>query len=301
MKKLELTVKDSSLSFISAFLFGQIAIIIFSCISILISNIFKISLEQYTLFTKTSIGYLLSALVFDLTLILIFFIKNNNRENSIVSKPKLSKVAFYSILGPLALLMLYPIVNCCDTLLFKFNIVPNSISYKLTTQNYLISIVSLALLPAIAEELIFRGLIFKGLKKYSKTFSIIISAVMFSLFHMSINQIVYPLLMGLLLGVIMYNENNIIYCMLAHFFNNFASLTISYLNLKLSFNHWTYIIFAIVLVLIYLSVVIHLIIKNRPKSQKLSLQDKKYLIFSISFMILIWIMIFLSSLGVIKN
>ena len=117
-------------------------------------------------------------------------------------------------------------------------------------------------MSAIAEELLFRGLIFKGLKKHGKSFSIIATTIMFMLFHMAIDQAIYPLLMGLLLGVIMWKEDNIIYCIAVHMTNNIMSLTISYFNIPLSFNHWTFILMAILIVLAYLTAILFYTIKN---------------------------------------
>ena len=68
----------------------------------------------------------------------------------------------------------YPIVVCFDTLLIKLGITLNTLSYELTTKNYFISLISLVIAPAICEELLFRGIIFSGLKSYGKSFYFIL-------------------------------------------------------------------------------------------------------------------------------
>ena len=167
----------------------------------------------------------------------------------------------------------------------------NTIPFKLNTKNYLILITPLTILPAICEELLFRGLIFKGFKKHGKIFSITISALMFSIFHMAISQTVYPILIGLLFGVIMFYENNIYYCIVMHFINNFLALTLSYLKISLVFNHWTYIILAIILFIAFLCTTLYFILRNDKKIEKepIDTKNKIYLAISLGVMILFWI------------
>ena len=186
--------------------------------------------------------------------------------------------------------MLYPIVICADSLLIKCGISLNSIPYTLDTKNYILSIFSLVIAPAICEELLFRGLIFKGLKRHGKAFSIIITAVMFTIFHLSISQTVYPLLMGLLLSFVMYRENNIIYCILIHMINNFISLTLSYAGVSLIFNHWTYIMLAIVLAVIFISILLICILKDNKKEDPIDRSGKIFLVCSLIIMSIIWLL-----------
>lgn len=147
--------------------------------------------------------------------------------------------------------------------------------------------------PAICEELLFRGIIFKGLQKHGKVLSITISALMFSLFHMSISQTVYPILMGMLLAVIMYYENNIYYCIAVHLTNNFLSLTLSYFKINLIFNHWTYILLAIILLAVFLTLILTFTIKNNKNSEKQPISKTNLIILlsSLAIMILFWILV----------
>jgi len=296
MNKTKLTIKDSALTFLTSFLLSQIGVVVATCFAMIIYKFTKTDMETFNSFLNTGIGYLISALSLYLVMLLLFFFFNKNKDNKIAEKPKATKILMYIGLAVVSFLSLYPIVTCIDSLLTKLGVSISTLPYTLTTKNYFISLISLVIAPAICEELIFRGIIFKGLKQNGKIFSITISALMFCIFHMSISQTVYPILMGLLLGVIMFYENNIYYCIAVHMTNNFLSLTLSYFKINLIFNHWSYIVLAIILVISFLAVVLFFTIKNNKTEEKSqsSKHEKIYLMASLAIMIILWIIINLS-------
>ena len=78
-------------------------------------------------------------------------------------------------------------------------------------------------LPAIFEELLFRGVILRGLLQFGKIPAVILSALMFALAHGSYQQFIYQFLLGLVIGFLYVEIKNIFVCMAAHFANNFFS------------------------------------------------------------------------------
>lgn len=292
MDKKPLKFKDGCWAYLMAFAISQTAVLIFSLLIMFIFSAIHKNIEQAQLFLNNSIGYFLTVLVMDAALLGVFFFFNRKKENLIVSQPKISKVLIYILIGAAAFFCLYPIVSCLDKLFISWGANLNEIPYPLNTKNYIISLFSLALLPAICEELLFRGLIFKSFKPYGKTFSIVMSALMFALFHMSFQQLIYPILMGLLLAVIMHKENNIIYCIIVHFINNFLSLTLAYFNVDLIFNHFAYIILAIVLLVVFVALISYFMLKiGSQQKQKMDADSKKYLFITLAIILLIWIIV----------
>lgn len=291
MNKTKLTIKDSSLSFLIGFLLCQLSVVVATCITFVVYKIFNLNLENFSLFFNTALGYIVPSLAMYITMVATFLFFNNKKENQIFKKVKTKKILIYVCIAIISFLCLYPIITCIDSLLVKAGSKLNTLPYTLNTKSYLISILSLVIAPAICEELLFRGIIFQGLKKYGKSFAIIISSLMFSLYHMSISQTVYPILIGLLLGVIMFYEENIYYCIAIHLTNNFLSLTLSYFKISLIFKHWTYILLAIILAVIFISVVLYFAIKNNSKNEKQALTKVEliYLLVSLSIMIIFWI------------
>ena len=299
MNKLKLTIEDSSFAFFSGFILSIVGSLFFAIFNLIICTCLNIKSETFLSFIENNaLGILLSVLVTNAMLVLTFLIFNKKKDNKIISKPKFSKLLIYIGLTIVAYLMLTPIINSITVLFAKLGMQPTTISYDLTPANYFISLISLVLLPAVCEELLFRGLIFKGLKPYGKTFSIVVSALMFSIFHMSIEQAVYPFVMGLLFGVIMYNENNILYCIAVHFISNFTTLTLSYFGISLFTNHWSYYLIAILLFIAFIAFIVMLIAKSKPIENKepITKSNKVYLFGSMLFMIIIWLIVFFSSI-----
>lgn len=88
-----------------------------------------------------------------------------------------------------------------------------------------------AILPAIGEELMFRGVIQRLLSVQFNNYhwGVWGSAFLFSAMHFQFYGFLPRMLLGALFGYMLVYTGNIIYPMIAHFFNNFASLIIAYL------------------------------------------------------------------------
>lgn len=93
------------------------------------------------------------------------------------------------------------------------------------------SVLFVALLPAVCEELVFRGMIYNALRrKFGVALSVILSAIMFALIHFSIFQTIHQLILGVVLALIVYVTGSIVYAMIFHFLNNFIVLIFSYFS-----------------------------------------------------------------------
>ena len=84
----------------------------------------------------------------------------------------------------------------------------------------ILNLVLMAVLPAIFEEILFRGVIFNGLKQYGTKIAVFGSAGLFMLMHGGIEQTIYPFLVGLVLALVMLKTGNILYPIIIHFCNN---------------------------------------------------------------------------------
>lgn len=96
---------------------------------------------------------------------------------------------------------------------------------------YFLNLLLLGIIPPIFEELIFRGMIFQGLRERFKPLaSVLLTALLFALMHQSITQFIYPFILGIVLTIVMDKTNNLLYPMLIHAFNNITTITISFLQ-----------------------------------------------------------------------
>lgn len=120
------------------------------------------------------------------------------------------------------------IIDYLHTLLPKL---PNLLDSTFDTlQSGWLGILSIAVFGPVLEELLFRGAITKVLlKTYSPAKAIILSALVFGVFHINPAQIIVGMLFGLVLGWIYYKTASLIPCILIHMLNN--SLAV-YLDLK---------------------------------------------------------------------
>jgi membrane protease YdiL (CAAX protease family) len=87
-----------------------------------------------------------------------------------------------------------------------------------------------AVIAPIVEELIFRGLLLHGFRRnYNGFIAVLMSALLFSLFHLNPWQIPATFVLGLLVGWLMLRTNNILLAIIGHSINNaWVLLTITY-------------------------------------------------------------------------
>lgn len=92
----------------------------------------------------------------------------------------------------------------------------------------IILILSVAVIAPIYEEVIFRGILLKGMaSKINPTVALVVSALFFALMHGNIPQGINAFLIGLIIGAIYLNTGSIYLCIFSHFVNNFMVITIS--------------------------------------------------------------------------
>lgn len=81
-------------------------------------------------------------------------------------------------------------------------------------------LVGLGLLPAVAEELVFRGLLARAFARKSAALAIVVSAVLFAAYHLAPAQILGTLPLALVLGVLAVRSGSVVPGMVAHLVNN---------------------------------------------------------------------------------
>jgi membrane protease YdiL (CAAX protease family) len=100
------------------------------------------------------------------------------------------------------------------------------------TGDYLISLLVIAVVPAIVEEVLFRGGMQQILIRWFKypLLGILVASFIFSSIHLSWYGFFPRMALGVVLGYIFFYTGNIWYSILAHFFNNALTVTILYLS-----------------------------------------------------------------------
>ncbi len=91
---------------------------------------------------------------------------------------------------------------------------------------FIISTISMAVVPAIVEEFAIRGVVLQPLRRYGDTFAIVMSAVVFSIMHGNMAQIPYTMTGGIILGYLAVATGSIWPSIIVHFINNFYSVVV---------------------------------------------------------------------------
>ena len=92
---------------------------------------------------------------------------------------------------------------------------------------FLIQLNTVAILPAICEEFLHRGVLLNGLKEIGIKKAILISSLMFGLLHFNINQFFYATILGMLMALVSVVSKSIYPAMIIHFINNAISVYLS--------------------------------------------------------------------------
>ncbi len=83
------------------------------------------------------------------------------------------------------------------------------------------ALIVVGVLPAICEEILFRGYIMDGLThRWGPTFGIIASGLLFGAFHLDPHRLIPAAILGIMFGAIVWRRNSIFYGMFGHLLNN---------------------------------------------------------------------------------
>ena len=121
----------------------------------------------------------------------------------------------------LVILCSYPIVALLNLIYMFF--VENAVAETaagLYDHGFAASMLVMAVCPAIGEEFLMRGVVYRSYKKKSPVLALVLSAVIFGLLHMNFNQMPYAIYLGLIMVLMMEASDSIITPMLMHFFMN---------------------------------------------------------------------------------
>ena len=102
-----------------------------------------------------------------------------------------------------------------------------------TIGGLLLNLLIIALIPAVGEELTFRGVLQQSLtRKMNPHLAIFLSAAIFSFIHFQFYGFLPRLFLGVLLGYMFYITNSLWASMLMHFLNNGTAVVLYYLSNK---------------------------------------------------------------------
>lgn len=172
-----------------------------------------------------------------------------------------------------ALIIISIILATCSYCLFAFNDRNSFRKEFLSVQGLTFSFsmlvfwVEIILLP-IAEETLFRGIIFKRLRKsVSIHTSVVIQALFCGIFQLNLKRGIYSFLLSIILGYLMVVKNSVLYCIRIRIYVIVITLIIWKWMLQIiPVGLATGIIFTIITILM-ISAIFHLLLKDKNEKQ----------------------------------
>ena len=83
-----------------------------------------------------------------------------------------------------------------------------------------LAVLTAALLPALFEELLFRGVVLQSLRRFGDLFALGVTSILFSLLHRNLVQIPNALITGMVLGYMVLRTGSVRASIFCHFVNN---------------------------------------------------------------------------------
>ena len=105
---------------------------------------------------------------------------------------------------------------------------------SVSVAGFLVNMLMIAVLPAIGEEMFFRGVLQRLFHEWFKNIhvAVVITAVIFSAIHFQFFGFIPRLVLGLLLGYVFYWSGNLWIPVLVHFLNNGLVVVISFISVR---------------------------------------------------------------------
>lgn len=112
----------------------------------------------------------------------------------------------------------------------------SSVNIKITTiSDVILYSIFVAVLPAIMEEVFFRGLLVNSLKYCKKIFIVLSVGCVFAFYHANAVQLIYQFIYGVLLTALTIKAKSVIPAIISHFLNNFVVILFTYLKIDVDF------------------------------------------------------------------
>ncbi len=157
------------------------------------------------------------------------------KKLSIRESLKLNKISFkHCIIVALITILTYPIAVFGNALLMTImslmgNLNIPALPTATNSGEYMILMLVISLSAGICEEVFFRGFVLSGYERLGKKKAVVISAILFGIFHFNLYNLAGPIVLGLIFGYLVIETNSIYAGMIGHIVNNGFAVTLGFL------------------------------------------------------------------------
>lgn len=204
----------------------------------LVPNVMWVLFAQGTPYGNT-VFLLVYGLVYAVTMGLpLLLLLGKRRFNPLTPTQRVHPiVGFLGCVGAVGVCMLANVITSYILMFFSTFGVEAAPPPKLmvnTPISFVLNLIVVAVLPALLEELVFRGCLLRLLRTYGDWTAVVVSAVLFGLMHGNLRQVPFAIIVGLVLGWLYVVTQNIWMPILVHFLNNAISVTMEYLSFSMT-------------------------------------------------------------------
>lgn len=227
--------KDSTLVFLIAFFLPILISLLFT----LIANVISAATGQSGNEINSNIWYLAAySLVMGISYVVLYLVYNkaNRIDYKAINLNFKMPWHTYLIIAAIGIVSLFGVqyfISMIDNLLQAIGYPLNSGSIVNPTDagTFILAVIVLAVIPAITEELLFRGVILNGLRgRFGDIGAIFMSALLFALMHQSFQQLIYPFILGSIMAYIVLRTGSLVSSMIVHFINNFLVIMFAFIQ-----------------------------------------------------------------------
>ncbi len=134
--------------------------------------------------------------------------------------------------------------------------------------NFVLTILTVCLLPAVFEEAFFRGILTRSLAPAGRLFAALICGAYFSLFHMNPAQTPYQFVVGFCFCLLALDSGSVLPTVFAHFLNNLVIVVLAYAFPSFSGFSGVWLIVSLIFGLACLVLFLYLTLKGKVKAGK---------------------------------
>lgn len=188
-------------------------------------------------FADTGINFVQAILSSQMLLVLIPVLSVFRNNTDVTRTYRLYPVPAGAVVWVvLAGICIYPAVNIINAISQVFIPTPvdSDILYNMSSYPFPVTLFIVAILPAVCEEVVFRGFIFGGYRNNGFLRATIVSSLLFSLFHLDFSKIAFTFVVGIFLCFIVEATGSLISSMICHGILNGISVMIKYAALEAS-------------------------------------------------------------------
>lgn len=155
-----------------------------------------------------------------------------------MQKQGLKKSLEINTIGWKSWLLLLPFAVCVDKIaqyinvlsqLFTENRIGDYMLELILAYPFPVAFFVIAVTPTICEELLFRGVLYRGYRKTGRWVAIVLSAFLFGIMHMNLNQFFYAFVVGIIFALVNEVTGSILPSVFLHLYMNGRSTVLLFL------------------------------------------------------------------------